>query len=259
MATEEARSIPAWLANVVQELELEDDILVQTDDIRQHLRFPREHHRAAIQELVRRGWLRPLPLRGIFEFIPGKAAGRYPSGDPWILARAALIKWPGLFHVGANSAAWLRGYAQRSPARHILVASSGARIPESLSTEYCFHLASPCFASDTIEGLPIPTPTELFVEVAQLAPRLDLDSAQGWLRRMLREITLDDVLRVLTNHGVSTRARAGYIAEVCDATSIANGIAHSGDIGGGPYYTGPRNRDGALSTRWRVYDTGRIA
>jgi hypothetical protein len=258
--TSSARSIPDWLAPLVQEFELTGQTILTINDIR---RARPDLHRAVIRQgitdLVRRGWLRPVGVRGIYEFIPGAAAGPYPSGDPWLVLRAELLRWPGKFHIGATSAAWLRGYAQRSPRPHIVVTTPDAAIPRPLRTTYRVLTTRPAPAHDTIDGLPVPTPAELLAEVAQLAPRLALDGAQGWLRRLLADTSPEEIVVVLRDRNAATRARAGYIAAVCGGDAHAAAIAAIALPSGGPYYTGPRTTDAPFSARWRVYDTGRLA
>lgn len=254
------RSVPGWLAGVIQELELDRSTLVTVDDIqRARPDLDRAVARRAITDLVRRGWLRPIGMRGTYEFIPGAAAGPYPSGDPWLILRAELARGPSQFHVGANSAAWLLGYAQRSPSPHIVVTAPEVRIPRLLRATYCVLTAAPAPAHGSVDGLPVPTPPELLVEVAQLAPRLRLDAARGWLCRLIEDATPSDVVRALHDRGVATRARAGYLADLCGADAHAAAVATLGPIGKGPFYTGPRRAGGPFSARWRVYDTGRVS
>ncbi len=259
MSTREARYIPRWLAPIVQELELEKATLVRVDEVQRLTPLRPSAVRQAISELARLGWLRPVGVRGTYEFIPGSAAGPYPSGDPWLILRAELTRRPGMFHVGAQSAAWLLGYAQRSPDRHVVITTPETRVPRRMREAYEVLATEPAPAGKTVSGLPVPTPVELFAEVAQLAPRLKLDSAQGWLRRLLKDTSPEDVARVLRDRSVSTRARAGYMAEVCGATAHAEAIEALGSRGRGPYYTGDRGRNGRFSARWRVYDTGAVA
>ena len=253
------RSVPGWLASVIQELELDRSTLVTVEDVqRARPDLDRAVARRAITDLVRRGWLRPIGRRGTYEFIPGAAAGPYPSGDPWLILRAELARRLARFHVGPNSAAWLLGYAQRSPNPHIVVTTPEVRIPRLLRATYRVLATDPAPAHGTVDGLPVPTPPELFAEVAQLAPRLSLDAARGWLRRLLEDIDPSSVAQVLGDRGVATRARAGYLAEICGAEAHAVAIASLGPIGRGPFYTGPRREGGLFSARWRVYDTGRV-
>jgi hypothetical protein len=259
MNDEATRSIPGWLAAVVQDFELSGERLITLDDVaRARHELDRALVRQGIAQLVQRGWLRPVGVRGTYEFIPGAAAGPYPSGDPWLVLRAELRRHPGVFHVGAASAAWLLGYAQRSPAPHTIVTTPNVRTPRPLATTYRVLRTDPAPASGAVDGLPVPTPPELFAEVAQLAPRLVLNAARGWLRRLLDDASPGEVAAILRDRGVATRARAGYLAEICGATEHAAAIAALGPLGDGPFYTGPRRADGTFSPRWRVYDTNQI-
>jgi hypothetical protein len=256
----QGRSLPAWLADVVQDFELHARRLVTVEDVqRARPELSRTRGRRALAELVRRGWLVPLDVRGTYEFIPGAAAGVYPSGDPWLVLRAELARHPDAFHVGANSAAWLRGYAQRRPPKHLVVTTPAVKVPEPLRAAYRVLRTTPAPAHDRIDGLLVPTAPELLAEVAQLAPRLALDTAQGWLRRLFAEVTPEEVAQALAGRSAATRARAGYFAEVCGADAHADAIAALGPVGRGPYFTGPHTSDAAFSPRWRVYDSGRVA
>ena len=254
-----SRSIPPWLASVVQDLELQGNTLVTVDDIqRARPDLDQATARLGLAYLVRRGWLQPSGVRGVYEFIPGAAAGPYPSGDPWLTLRAVLRQRPGQFHAGANSAAWLIGYAQRSPDRHIVVAEPDRSIPRSLRAAYRVLETTPAPAHGSVDRVPVPTPPELFVEIAQLAPRLQLDAAQGWLRRLLDDVTPEEVVAALQDRGAGTRARAGFVASTCGAEALADAIAPLTVAGHGPFYTGPQHEPGPFSARWRVYDTGHV-
>jgi predicted transcriptional regulator of viral defense system len=255
----EGRSLPAWLAGVVQDFELHGRRLVSVGDV-QRARPELSHAlaRLALAELVRRGWLVHAGARGMYEFIPGAAAGVFPSGDPWLVLRAALARRPDAFHVGAVSAAWLRGYAQRRPPRHVVVTVPSIQVSQTLRAAFQVLRTQPAPAHDWIDGLPVPTAAELIVEVAQLAPRLTLDTAQGWLRRAYADATPEDVVQALRGRRSATRARAGYFAEVCGADAHAHAIVAPG-VGDGPYFTGPRTTKATFSARWRVYDSARVA
>lgn len=259
MTDSASRSLPRWLAGVIQEFELNGNTVVTVDDVlRVRPDLDRAVARQGIAELVERGWLHPIGIRGTYEFIPGAAAGPYPSGDPWLVLRAELKHKPGRFHVGATSAAWLLGYAQRSPERHIVVTTPEVHTPRSLNATYQVLKTAPAPAHGNVDGLPVPTAPEMFAEIAQLMPRLSLDAARGWLRRLLDDTSPDDVAQALHDRGAATRARAGYLAEICGASAHAAAIAALGSTGRGPFYTGPRHDDGAFSARWRVYDTGHV-
>ena len=107
----EGRSLPAWLADVVQSFELHARRLVTADDVqRARPELSRGLARLALAELVRRGWLVPVGVRGTYEFIPGAVAGTYPSSDPgWCCApsSATTRRVPRRRDVG-RLAAWIR-------------------------------------------------------------------------------------------------------------------------------------------------------
>ncbi|MGH9892590.1 MAG: type IV toxin-antitoxin system AbiEi family antitoxin [bacterium] len=253
------RSLPAWLAPIIEQFELEGRTIVRLTDI-QHARpdlSPAVARNAATQ-LVRRGWLRPLGFRGTYEFIPGAAAGAYPSADPWIPFRAWIARGGQDIHVGGNSAAWLYGYLERSPAKHILV-TSRRRVTPRLVDTYRVIRTRPAPAGATIAGLPVPKPGELFVELAQLAPRLRLDGAVEWLPRLAEDIQPSNLVALLEDRGPATVARVGFLAEVAGAHHLIDAVASMAHLRGGPYYTGPRHRGGSYYPRWRVYDTGQLA
>ena len=120
--------------------------------------------------------------------------------------------------------------------------------------------SGPAPASDQKDGLMLPTPSELLVEVAQIAPRLQLDAAQGWMRRLFDDTTPEEIADTLRGRSPATRARAGYFAEICGMQSHANAIAAVGIHGAGPYYTGSSHTEsGEYAPRWRVHDSGHVA
>lgn len=145
------------------------------------------------------------------------------------------------------------------PSPHIVVTEARSSIPRPLRATYQVLVTRPAPAHGKVGGLPVPTPPELFAEVAQLALRLHLNAAAGWLRRLLRDVDPTESARTLAERSVTTRARAGYMAEVCGAQEHADAIAPLVPPRSGPFYTGPARLDGPFSPRWRVYDSGNVA
>jgi hypothetical protein len=254
------RAIPAWLAPIIEHFELNGKQLVTLKDI-EEARPDLSHAMAMLARahLLRLGWLQPIGARGSYEFMPGAAAGPYPSGDPWLPLRALLAKRAIDVHVGGESAAWLLGYAQRSPERHVLVVAPQTPVPQSLRRSYQVLETAPAPAHGTIDGLPVPTSAELFAEVAQLAPRLRLNTARTWIGALLADTAPKETAAELARRGPAARARAGYFCRSCGAEAHADAIAALGPIGRGPYYTGSRGTAAPFSPEWRVYDTGRFA
>jgi hypothetical protein len=191
--------------------------------------------------------------------MPGAAAGPYSSGDPWLPLRALLSARAVDVHVGGESAAWLLGYAQRSPERHLVIVPSRTQVSSSLRRVYRVLETAPAPAHAIVDGLPVPTKAELLAEFAQLAPRLRLDAARAWIGPLLADSTPDEIAAELADRGPSLRARAGYFCSSCGAAAHAAAIASLGAIGSGPYYTVRRSSEAAFSAAWRVCDTGRFA
>jgi hypothetical protein len=64
---------------------------------------------------------------------------------------------------------------------------------------------------------------------------------------------------VLAGRDDRTKARGGYIAELCGVAPHADAIATLRPFRGGPFFIGPRRLDARYAAKWHVYDSGRIA
>lgn len=261
------RAIAPRLAPLVQALELDARPVVTLAELYAQVGRDPVYVRRMVADLVKRGWLRHV-ARGTYEFMPGAAAGAYPSGDPWIPLRAELLRERAApnspqprsrWHVGATSAAWLLGYAQRAPRRHIVVGPARAKVPRVLREHYQVLRSTVSRASAERDGLPVPTAAELFAELAHLAPRLQLDAAQGWVRRLLDDVRADEALHALEGRATAAYVRAGFFAEVCGQTELADVIDAAARGRTGPYYTGAVGTDAPYEARWQIFDTGRFA
>src|SRR3989454_9229869 len=111
------RTIPKSLATVVAELEAGQKRLINQAEIAKAAGLqPRTREtRKLVERLRAHGWIRALPVRGAYEFLPAEA-GPHPSGDRWTELRAALKRDPNLpVQVVLHSAAFMRGLADRFP------------------------------------------------------------------------------------------------------------------------------------------------
>lgn len=254
-----SRTISQALAPIVQQLELRGARVVTLDDIKElRPRSPDSSVRRAILELVRRGWLRPLHLRGAYEFIPGAAAGRYPSGDPWIELRAALRLQPQLkVQVGFSSAAWLRGYMSRAPRRHIVVVARYPKAPPALEKTYTLIRTSAprVFGAELIEDIPVASRERIFVDHVWRPDVPDLAASLEWLSRLIADV--DESRLVMQLRQLDSRsawARAGYLAELTGQNHVAEVIEAEAPSLTGPYYLGPSGWRGTFLNRWSLYD-----
>ena len=92
MDKSQARTLGSSLAQVVEELELEQPVVVTTHDLQAILgdRQIKTPTSEVARRLRERGWLLPTGQRGVWEFAPGAHAGPYGHGDPLLALRALL-------------------------------------------------------------------------------------------------------------------------------------------------------------------------
>src|SRR5258706_15209611 len=86
------RTIPASLAPVLEQLELEPADLVTMSHLDELVRSAGvgTETRTVAARLRERGWLLATGQRGVWEFAPGAVAGAHSRGGPTRLLRAAL-------------------------------------------------------------------------------------------------------------------------------------------------------------------------
>ena len=163
------RSLPYGLRNVVGELELRGATLVSSEQIAAYADVPAGSSAAydIVRRLVAARWLRPLPLQGHYEFLPG-AAGPF-SRDDVLDPLRVMFDDPGpLGQVVLTGAAFLRGYADRAPVRFDVLLPRTKSISTSLRSLYRFHLVKPdrIFGAEILEGVPVSTRERLLIDVA---------------------------------------------------------------------------------------------
>jgi predicted transcriptional regulator of viral defense system len=90
------RTIPKYLASIVEQLELEQTELLTIKDIQRYA----DSVGSTIQatriafELRNRGWLLPTSARGVYEFSPGANAGAYSKGGKLSNVKAVALANP---------------------------------------------------------------------------------------------------------------------------------------------------------------------
>ncbi|MFV2045647.1 MAG: type IV toxin-antitoxin system AbiEi family antitoxin [Anaerolineales bacterium] len=258
-SSQKRRTISDTLAPIVEHLELKGDRIVLLNDLR-NLRpgIPDATVRWTVHELVERGWLEPLAVKGAYEFIPGSAAGAYQSGDPWLNLKAALRLQPKLkAHVGLASAAWIHGYRERVPARHTIVAARVPKPPPSLSSVYIIIKTNQgkVFGAEQKRGLPVATIERIFVEVAWRPDLVEIRSDIEWLWRLGADLDAHAIPAYLGRLSIkSVWARAGYLAELIRQAELANLIEELMPKSKGPFYLGNATRADRYVSRWKLYD-----
>lgn len=253
------RTISDTLAPIIEQLELKGSRVVVLDDLRAYrTNAPDATIRRTAHELVQRGWLEPLAVKGAYEFIPGSAAGVYRSGDPWLDLKAALRIHADLkVQIGLSSAAWLRGLKARAPSRHIVFAARKPKPPPSLSKVYTLVKTDEnrLFGVEQLQGLPVATIERLFVEAVWRPDLLNLRSNVGWLSKIMVDTNPIVVIEYLERLSIkSVWSRAGYLAEIVGYSELEDLILTRCSSFAGPYYLGDSSRKDHYVSRWSLYD-----
>ena len=209
-----------------------------------------------VQKLRDRGWLLDLKTRGVWEFAPAARAGAYGSGDPLIELRAALARRPGApYAVAAESAAYLLGYASRRPDREVVSAPADLTIPPALRDYRVvrWQVLSPQVAR---EELPVWSSSTLLAFMATRPSMYhDWPNAGEWLARAAADASVDEVRREIEGRSRSAWAKAAHLLFVGGQPVAAQRLFAEAPKGSGPYYLGPRDRRGRLTSPYGVIDS----
>lgn len=250
------RSIPPSLASVIEELELEQPTLVTADELTGILidkQVGSDPYLVAAR-LRERGWLLATDRRGVWEFVPGAAAGPYSRHDPVTPLRAFLKVEPG---AGAaltfQSAAWAHQLAERAPATLEVATTSKAlaqRLPRSIEA-YVFR---PRLPYQTAKDVPVLSVESVIVHMA--ARPADVRywmSAMEWLPRTAAKATWDRLTEELHERATSVRARTGYLLSGM-RPDLAEQIRRSTTLRGKTWF-GRRESLLHHDSEWQIADT----
>ncbi len=215
--------------------------------------------RDLVRQLVKHGWLRPLPLRGNYEFLPA-AAGPWVSGDPWLELRVALRQGDELHpQVALGSAAFLRGLTDRRPPRDLVALNVEASVLPGIRQLYSVIRTKPrrLFGTEDLDGLPVATSARMVLEAAMWSGRAgDLRSEEHWVRPALATANLDELEAGARRLGPAVTSRTGYLADQVGTTAAADRLR--GLPRTRPVIFGPRPSSLAgtpFDPQWGVYDT----
>ncbi|MEI6452315.1 MAG: type IV toxin-antitoxin system AbiEi family antitoxin [Actinomycetes bacterium] len=253
-----ARSSTPSLGRLLELLELEQPRVVSRDGL-EHVAQEAGVHwpiNVVLQRLRERGWLLDLKTRGVWEFAPAARAGAYSAGDPLIELRATLTRRPDApFAVAAESAAYLLGYASRRPAREAVSAPAGLTVPPALRA-YRVVRWVPRAPLVKRESLPVWSPTTLVAFMAA-RPSLyrDWPNAGEWLGPAAEAVEGDLLHAELEGRSRAAWARAAYLLDLGGQVAAAARLLEDAPPDAGPYYLGPRNRQGRHSGAFDVIDS----
>ena len=252
------RRAPSSLAGLLQELELRQPKVVTGKEVAEVIAESGSHLtvEAAVERLVREGWLSPLRTRGAWEFIPASRAGRYPSGDPWIELRALLARKPDApVAIAFASAVWELGHSTHQPSLPTFAHRPGWRPPRALSDarSVSFDWRLPNGQKDR---LPVWQPATVVVAAAHRPECQDnWGNADDWLPETMRAAIPTDVLIEARDRGTATLARLGYLAEWSGRHDIVEVLQPLLPERLQVTFLGPREPRGRWIKRWRLYDS----
>jgi hypothetical protein len=255
------RTIPPAVAAVLEQLELDQPLLVSSEDLeraREATGSPTTT-RYLIEELTTAGWLLPLRTRGIWEFAPAARAGSLGAGDPHVELRATLRKRPDLqVALAAESAAWLQGLSARSPTRDAISAPAGVRLPPAL-LDYRVIRTVPKLPQDDRNGLPVWRVETLLVVMAHRPSSYrDWPNVSDWLAEAAARISEADLRLELVDEPRSTWVRLAYLLDRGAQVGVAQAIKRDSPDGRGPYYLGPRDKRGRYDNHYDVIDSALV-
>lgn len=224
------RHVPRWVAPVVADFEMFGRDVVSVKDVASALEVPAGAVRVenAVRTLVELGWLRPLPARGMYEFMPARG-GPYSGGDPLVEARAVLARRPDFrLAIVGSGAAFLRGYSERAPDRYAAaidfrqggsVALAAAYVIVKTSAERVANVPS-------VRGVPVSDAAHLLADAALWpATAGDLRDADHWLRRALADVEPTAAAADAQRMGTAAAARMSYLAAKFGAPAVAAAAA----------------------------------
>lgn len=254
-----ARTISRSVAEVVERLELDGDIVVTVERIRavmDELGLVGDPRRVAYR-LQADGWLGSLRTRHTWEFLPGARGGAFGSGDRFIEVRAQMAarpEWPGV--VAMESAATLLGLAQRIPEQEVVALPDGERFPRALTGDWRYvRVAVPAEGTTTNSGLHTWNHEGLLVGIgARPSGYQDVPGLGQWLSTSPRDADVELLISLLSPMSAPTRQRTAYLVLASGNIEAARRIMTaypSSDTA----WLGPRRPGGRYDPLTKVSDT----
>lgn len=211
------RSLPSWLAPVVEQLELDQPAVVSTADIRVMLDELgiAASARDVARRLRERGWLLLTGVRGVYEFAPGANAGPFGTGDPFRLVTAVLAGRPASgVAVALGSAVWAHGMTDRAPDKVEVAFPSDERVPASIRSLARVVTFDGRAAYEVRKGVPVHSLAAVLVHMAS-KPRVvrSWGAVVDWLPDVASAVDLAAIEEELVDRPESVRRRVGYLLQ----------------------------------------------
>lgn len=249
------RSIPPWLAPVIEQLELDRPTIVTTreiDRIRGDLGVKPPANRV-IEHLSKRGWLLRTGVQGVWEFVPGDRAGAYSVGDQLLTLRATLAATPTTpVALALGTAMWQLDIAERAPDVAEVAFPSGLHMPIALRRSYRVVRHKARLEHLWVRGIPVHTPSTVLVHLATRPS--DVRSWAGVLHLLPDLFAAADkagIIVELEGRRHSTHVRLAYLL-----SGIAPDLVEELNIEpSGKVWFGHRGTLRRHSAEWNIADT----
>lgn len=251
-----ARPIPAHLAPLVEQLELDRPQIVTLDQLAEMMRALgiRGAPRRAAFRLREHGWLLPTGVRGAYEFAPAERAGPISEGDALLGMRAILAENPALPVAAAlGTALALQNITDRTPDIPELALPMAQTTPRPLRrAEVRILHFDWTLPTQRIRGVPVHRPATVLVHLAHRP-----SDVRSWaamlevLPDIVAAATQDEIAKELRGRPHATHVRLAYLTQsVAPALASALGITPAGKVWFGR--RGPLLQHDAV---WNVADT----
>lgn len=251
-----ARPIPAHLAPLVEQLELDRPQIVTLDQLAEMMRALgiRGVPRRVAFRLRQHGWLLSTDVRGAYEFAPAERAGPISEGDALLGVRAVLVDNPALPIAAAlGTALALQNITDRGPDTPELALAMAHTVPRPLRRADVrilhFDWTLP---TQRISGIPVHRPATVLVHLAHRP-----SAVRSWaavleaLPDIVAAAPQGEIAKELRDRPHATHVRLAYLTQsVAPALASALGITPTGKVWFGP--RGPLLRHDAA---WNVADT----
>jgi predicted transcriptional regulator of viral defense system len=249
------RSLPGWLAPVVEQLELDQPSTVTVEELRAILDSLEISTSANVvaQRLRERGWLLSTGVRGVYEFAPAAHAGPVGRGDPFGLVHAVLAsKSDSSIVVALGSAAWAHGLADRTPEMLEVALASTERASLAVRRAARPVTFDARLSPEVRKGVPVQSIATMLVHMAT-KPR-DVrawGSVVEWLGDAVLEAGDEDIMLELEGRPESVRRRLGYLIQ-----GVHPQLAkHLRGTNSGKVWFGPRGPLRRHDEAWGIADT----
>ena len=250
-----ARTISKAMADILQELELENESYITTGRIQE---LAEKYSIGSSPSLIaarlkKEGWLIATSQRGVWEFAPAAVAGSYSKNDPLMPIKSFMIANPDTScYLCMQSAAWVLGVADRLPS-HTEVAFP--EFPKKhLPIQILGYYYKPNIEIVIKKGVPSLAPESVLIHMTTKPSNVrSWDSAMEWLPDLIYETDKEAILKELNGRPNSVHQRTGYLLQSM-YPDAAKAIRESIQIRSKVRF-GPRERALRNDEDWMISDT----